>query len=382
MVSVTAVPISTSTPEKPSTIYLAGDLGKSACKFLYWNTAEELQPLWLGSDVAEGVSPTVIRKFDAAGDLAESTWLQLGDRTILVGNSAADYGSSFSADKVQVAAYQVVAALGLAATQLGIQAYNAVVSLAVPLNEYRFKAEIETRLKEIGNGVVFCGQQQQFTVTSSFYPEGTGLYLLHKKEREQAMSAPYFRRVVVLMMGHRNLSVLVFESGRLNANHSQTSDNLGFWNCFKADATSSGIREADYPSLMAAVTSGKAQQLSKVAGGLKDFSTAAQAVKEGLMSRVETFCRDNVMDLLINSDRQTDVLVGGGVAHVMRSELRDYFTQLGLAENLYFADGMGGRLLTLAEQTRNAQGDLARPLRFADVYGLAQALAGKVNRGR
>lgn len=381
MVSVTAVPISTSTPEKPATIYLAGDLGKSACKFLYWNTAEELQPLWLGSDVAEGVSPSVIHKFDAAGDLAESAWLQLGDSTILVGNSAADYGSSFSADKVQVAAYQVVAALGLAAVQLGIQAYNAVVSLAVPLNEYRFKAEIETRLRAIGEGVVFCGRQQQFTVTPSFYPEGTGLYLLHKKERGQSTTS-YSRRVVVLMMGHRNLSVLVFEGGRLNANQSQTSDNLGFWNCFKADATSSGIREADYPSLMAAVTSGKLQQLSKVAGGLKDFSTAAQAVKAGLMSRVETFCRDNVMDLLINSDLQTDVLVGGGVAHVMRSELRDYFTELGLAENLYFADGMGGRLLTLAEQTRNAQGDLARPLRFADVYGLAQALAGKVNRGR
>lgn len=382
MVSVTAIPISTSTPEKPATIYLAGDLGKSACKFLYWNTAEELQPLWLGADVAEGVSPSVIHKFDAAGDPAESVWLQLGDSTILVGNSAADYGSSFSADKVQVAAYQVVAALSLAAVQLGIQAYNAVISLAVPLNEYRFKAEIETRLRAIGKGIVFCGRQQQFTVTSSFYPEGTGLYLLHKKEREQVTAAPYSRRVVVLMMGHRNLSVLVFEGGRLNANHSQTSDNLGFWNCFKADATSSGIREAEYPSLMAAVTSGKPQQLSKVAGGLKDFSTAAQAVKAGLMSRVETFCRDNVMDLLINSDRQTDVLVGGGVAHVMRSELRDYFTQLGLAENLYFADGMGGQLLTLAEQTRNAQGDLARPLRFADVYGLAQALAGKVSRGR
>ncbi|MEX0272275.1 ParM/StbA family protein [Leptolyngbyaceae cyanobacterium UHCC 1019] len=382
MVSVTAVPISTSTPEKPATIYLAGDLGKSACKFLYWNTAEELQPLWLGSDVAEGVSPSVIHKFDAAGDLAESVWLQLGGSTILVGNSAADYGSSFSADKVQVAAYQVVAALGLAAIHLGIQAYNAVISLAVPLNEYRFKAEIETRLREIGEGVVFCGRQQQFTVTPSFYPEGTGLYLLHKKEREQAIADPYTRRVVVLMMGHRNLSVLVFEGGRLNANQSQTSDNLGFWNCFKADATSSGIRETDYPSLMAAVTSGKPQQLSKVAGGLKDFSTAAQAVREGLTSRVETFCRDNVMDLLINSDRQTDVLIGGGVAHVMRSELRDYFTELGLAENLYFADIVGGRLLTLAEQTRNAQGDLARPLRFADVYGLAQALAGKVNRGR
>jgi hypothetical protein len=381
MVNVSAIPTVTNYQEFTPTLYLAGDLGKSACKFLHWVSEGEFQPLWLGSDVVEGVSDSALRKFDAAGDLAEAAWLSLGEHHILVGNSATGYGSSFAADKICIAAYQVAAALALAATKAGLKEYHAVLSLAVPLNEFRHRSEIDRRLKEIGGGFVFCGQPQRFTVTASFYPEGTGLYLLHKKEREQTTATPYTRRVVVLMMGHRNLSVLVFEGGKLNANLSQTSDMLGFWNCFKADATAAGIREADYNSLLAAITTGHPQQLSKVDGGLKDFSVAVETIKQGTLRRLEVFCRDNVIDLLVGST-QTDVLIGGGVAHILRSSLRDYFAGLGLADQLYYADAVGGRLLTLAEQTHNAHADLARPMRFADVYGLAQALAGKVQRGR
>jgi len=341
----------------------------------------EFQPLWLGSDVVEGVSETTLRKFDAAGDLVEAAWLRVGDCTVLVGNSAIGYGSSFAADKVRIAAYQVAAALGLAAVQSGVKDYNAVVSLALPLNEFRHRHDVAAKLQEIGQEFVFCGRPQQFAIAPSFYPEGTGLYLLHKKEREGETATPYTRRVVVLMMGHRNLSVLVYEGGKLNANLSQTSDSLGFWNCFKADASATGIRETDYNSLLAALTTGEVQQLSKVEGGLKDFGMAVEAIRQGEMKRLEAFCRDNLIDLLVGT-KQTDIVIGGGVAHVLRLELRDYFTGLGLTENLYFADEIGGRLLTLAETTRNAHGDLARPMRFADVYGLAQALAGKVRRSQ
>ncbi|UIE38877.1 hypothetical protein [Leptodesmis sichuanensis] len=346
---------------------------------MYWVKDGDFQPLWLGSDVVEGVSDAILKKFEVGGDLSESAWLKVGEHNILVGNSATSYSSSFAADKVQIAAYQVATALGLAAISSQLLEYSAVISLAIPLNEFRHRAEIETQLKAIGEGVTVCDRSQQFTVKISFYPEGTGLYLLHRKEREHQMSAPYTRRVVVLMMGHRNLSLLVFEGGKLNANLSQTSDRLGFWNGFKTDASSAGVRERDYHSLLAAVVSGSAEQLSAVEGGVKDFSGAVDVIRQGEMKRLDAFCRDNVIDLLVNST-QTDVLIGGGVAHVLRSDLKDYFAGLGFLEHLYFADAIGGRLLLLAEQTRNAQADLARPMRMADVYGLAQTLLGKIQR--
>ncbi len=366
------------TPAQP-TLYLAGDLGKSACKFLYWTDDSDLQPLWLGSDVVEGVSDATLRKFEVGGDLSESAWLKLENRNILVGNSATSYSSSFAADKVQIAAYQIATALGLAAIAQGWSEYQAVISVAIPLNEFRYRADIQNQLQVMGEQLVICDRAQRFTATLSFYPEGTGLYLLHRKEREHQTSHPYNRRAVVLMMGHRNLSVLVFEQGKLNANLSQTSDMLGFWNCFRADASGAGIRERDYHSLLAAVVTGQAEQLSAVEGRVKDFSGAVAAIRQGELQRLDTFCRDNIIDLLVNS-AQTDVLLGGGVAHVLRSDLRIYFAGLGFADQLYFADAIGGRLLQLAEHTRNAHADLARPLRLADVYGLAQALLGKIQR--
>lgn len=381
MVSFSTLSPNSSLEHSKPILHLAGDLGKSACKFVYWRHDREFQPLWLGSDVVEGVSDTTLRKFDAAGDMTEAAWLKAGGCIVLVGNSATGYGSSFAADKVRIAAYQVAAALGLAAVQSGIKDYHAVVSLALPLNEFRYRHDVAAKLQEIGQEFVFCGRPQQFAIAPTFYPEGTGLYLLHKKEREGETKIPYTRRVVVLMMGHRNLSVLVYEGGKLNANLSQTSDTLGFWNCFKADASAAGIRETDYNSLLAALTTGENQQLSKVEGGLKDFGMAVEAIGQSEMKRLEAFCRDNLIDLLVGTN-QTDIVIGGGVAHVLRSQLRDYFASLGLVDNLYFSDAIGGRLLTLAEATRNAHGDFARPMRFADVYGLAQALAGKVQRGQ
>lgn len=381
MVNVSAAPTLSMTGTERPKLYLAGDLGKSACKFLYWSDSIEFHPLWLGSDIVEGVSDAALRKFDAAGDLAEAAWMRVGERNILVGNSATGYGSSFAADKANIAAYQIAAALGLAAIALEASQYHAVVWLTIPLNEFRYKAEIDAKLRMIGEAFVFCDRSQQFTLAPSFYPEGTGLYLLHKKNREQLTGNSYTRRVIVLMMGHRNLSTLVFENGKLNASLSQTSDTLGFWGNFRADASTVGVREADFPSLLAAVTSGEARQLSPVAGGFKDFTLPVESVKQGILQRFEPFCQDHVLKLLLDGT-PTDVVLGGGVAHVMREPLRDYFANLGVTDNLYFMDGTGGRLLTLAAQTRNAYGDLARPMRFADVYGLAQALTGQINRGR
>ncbi len=114
------------------TLYLAGDLGKSACKFLYWINDGDFHPVWLGSDVVEGVSDAMLKKFEVGGDLAEAAWLKVGERNILVGNAATSYSSSFAADKVQIAAYQVATALGLAAIATQLSEYHAVISLAIP----------------------------------------------------------------------------------------------------------------------------------------------------------------------------------------------------------------------------------------------------------
>jgi hypothetical protein len=178
MVNLFGNKISTQTEKSAVTIYLAGDLGKSACKFIYWINDGAPQALWLGSDVAEGVAEVTLRQFEAAGNILDATWLSVQGRNILVGNSALGYASSFAENKVRVAAYQVAAALGLAAMSVQASHYNAVMSLTVPFNEFRHRHEIEAQLQEISEGFTICGRDQRFTPLTSFYPEGTGLYLL------------------------------------------------------------------------------------------------------------------------------------------------------------------------------------------------------------
>jgi hypothetical protein len=324
MVNVSRHEVSPSSGKSAVTIYLAGDLGKSACKFIYWINDGMPQALWLGSDVAEGVADITLRKFDAAGDPIDAIWLSVKERNILVGNSALGYSSSFAANKVRIAAYQIAAALGLAAMSIQASHYNAVMSLTIPFSEFRHREDIDAQLRGIAEGFTICGREQRFTLFPSFYSAGTGLYLLHRQSMEKAMAAHLQQRVIVLMMGHRNLSMLVFENGKLNSNVSQTSDRLGFWQCFTQDAAATGMRETDFPSLLAAVTSGQSQQLSVMEGAVKDFAIAASEIRQGYLKRLDTFCRDHLMKLLVGSS-QTQILLGGGVAYVLLKELQDYF---------------------------------------------------------
>jgi hypothetical protein len=377
MVNLSSSEISTQAGKSAVTIYLAGDLGKSACKFIYWINDEAPQALWLGSDVAEGVADVTLRQFDAAGDLLDATWLSVQGRNILVGNSALGYSSSFAANKVRIAAYQVAAALGLAAMSVQASHYNAVMSLTIPFSEFRYRHEIEAQLRSLAEGFTICGRDQRFNSLPSFYPEGTGLYLLHRQSMEKALAGHLQQRVIVMMMGHRNLSMLVFEDGKLNSNLSQTSDRLGFWQCFTQDATAAGVRETDFPSLLAAVTSGQVQQLSVVEGAVKDFAIAAAEIRQGYLKRLDTFCRDHLMKLLVGT-AQPQILLGGGVAYVLMQELQDYFKHLG--NSVYFSDVQQSHLLELARQTQNAHSDPARRIRFADCYGLYRALLGKVQK--
>lgn len=375
--TVTSEITSSAKESNSARIYLAADLGKSNCKYLWAGDGVNYypHPLWLGSEIAQNVPAESLRRFDVEGELSESFWIRTGDRNVLIGGSAHGYPVSFATAKVDVAALQVVAGLGIAALQSNLTEYHADIALVIPLNEFRFRDEITARLEEMGQSVVVCGKEQKFTVTMQYFPEGAGLYLLYKGIKDSgSVSLP--GRVIVLMLGHRNLSILVFDDGKLNPQFSQTSDTLGFWHTFKSEADSSGVRETDYSSLMAAVTTGELQQLSVTKAKLWDFSQPATTVVESYMAKVDQFYQDHVLPLLSQRGAYPTILLGGGVAHVMRGVLKAYFERTGFetTENLWFADALSHRLPEIARASRKATGDMARPIRYADCYGIYQLL--------
>jgi hypothetical protein len=123
-------------------------------------------------------------------------------------------------------AYQVIAALG-AIAELGQlpSAYEATVAIAIPFSEWSTRDRIEGELRELAQGFNFRGCRQHVTLNIKFYLEGTGLYVLLKLFLESSDRPVNQRRILSVMLGHRNCSVLVFEEGRLNPAKCHTSDD-------------------------------------------------------------------------------------------------------------------------------------------------------------
>lgn len=362
-------------------VSLVGDLGTSASKFFYRLTPGQTTPFWMGAEVAEGLTAAVLPNLNTGGRPQDSAWLQLDEEVILVGEVAKTFldANSLAANKAEKAAYKLAAALGvIAETEQLPSSYEAVVWVPLPLTEIRTRDQIAAKLTAIAEqGFGFRGKAQQVKLSLKFFPEGFGLYLNRKQQLEVVGLSVEQRRTLVVMLGHRNLSILGFADGSLKTAQSN-SDGPGFWPAFEKAARSLGVTPADYSALLAALTTGQTQQISQVRAGLYDFAAMAEAVRQNYWQAVSVYLQDNLLKQL--TDRSVDIIVSGGAAYVLRQTIIQYFEQLGLSHQLIFADGMQPRLLEVISQLPEAQLNPSLALRMADGYGLFQGLIGKSSK--
>ncbi len=365
----------------PPLISLVGDLGTSASKFFYRLTPGQTMPFWMGAEVAEGLPLAILPNLNIGGRPQDSAWLQIGDEVILVGEVAKTFldANSLAANKAEKAAYKLAAALGvIAETEKLPSPYEAVVWIPLPLTEIRTRDEIAARLTSIAEqGFIFRGQSQQVKLSLKFFPEGFGLYLNRKKQLDTIGYAIEQRRTLIAMMGHRNLSILCFEGGSLKTAQSN-SDGPGFWSAFEKAARSLGVTPADYSALLSALTTGQTKQISQVRAGVYDFTEMAEAARQTYWQAVNVYLQDNLLRQL--ADRSVDIIVSGGAAHILRQTIAQYFEQLGLSNQLLFADGMQERLVEVVSQLPEAAVNPSLPLRMADCYGLFQGLIAKSSK--
>lgn len=365
----------------PPFLYLAGDIGTSASKFFYRVSPGQTVPLWMGAEVAEGLSRDTLASLNMGGRPQDHAWLQIGSEVILVGDAAKAFldANSLAANKADKAVYKVLAALGVVAEVERLPSrYDAIVWIPLPLTEIRSREEIATRLMTIAEqGFVFREQHQQVKLTLKFFPEGFGLYLGRKKQLDAIGRAIEQQRTLIVMMGHRNLSILCFEGGSLKI-ASSNSNGPGFWSVFEKTARSLGVTPADYSSLMAALATGKAQQISQARAGVFDFGAMAEAVKQTYWQAVSIYLQDNLLGQL--TDRSVDVIVSGGASHILEETVTDYFEQLGLGDRLTLADGQSEHLHEIVRQLPESATNSTLPLRMTDCYGLFQGLIGKSSK--
>ncbi|MEO1396248.1 MAG: hypothetical protein AAFV90_25410 [Cyanobacteria bacterium J06634_5] len=363
------------------TIHLAGDIGASASKFFYRVQPGQTVPLWMDAAVANGLTDAALPSLNAGGRPQDSTWLQLNDEIVLVGESAKAFleTTSISANKSEKAAYKIAAALGVIAEleQLPSQ-YQAFVWLPLPLTEIRTREQIAHKLNDIcEQGFVCREKRQQVQLILKFFPEGFGLYLNRKQQLDIINCAINQRRTLILMMGHRNLSILCFEGGSLRAGRSN-SDGPGFWPAFEKATRSAGVPPTDYTALMLALTTGRSQQISQAQASVADFGPQATFVRQTYWQSVSIYLQDNLLGQL--TDGAVDVVLSGGGSSILRTEITDYFSSLGLSDRLIFADTMQPQLTDVVSQLPEAAQNSSIPLRMADCYGLFQGLIGKLTK--
>lgn len=360
-----------------SLVYLAGDIGTSGSKFFYRVQDEQKEPLWMGSGVADGLTTLALSTLNAGGRPQDNAWLQVGDEVILVGEAAKAFVdvSSLAESKSHQAVYKLIAALGVIAEKERLpNQYEAVIWLPLPLTEMNARDEIAAKLTQYAQNFRFRGVAQQARLTLKFYPEGFGLYLNRKKQLDVSGHSIDQRRTFVLMLGHRNLSVLCFEQGSLK-NAKSNSDGPGFWQVFEKVSRSCGVTPADFPALMAALTSNKTTQISQARGEIYDYAAASEAVRLAFWKAARIYLQDNLLGQL--SDGPADIVISGGAAYVMRNYIKDYFNNLRIADQVYFADGRQEKLGDVVAKLPEATDNPSLVTRMTDCYGLFQALVSK-----
>jgi hypothetical protein len=218
------------------TIYIYYDAGSSLTKVLYRiGNRGKLRFLTMEAesiDLPPSVA-SILPNDCPTSKISDNAWVRLssdGD-CYLVGRLALDYKVSVSISKLKRESLvpKILAAVGAIVKDEKLPpTLNLELYVLLPFNEYSSRGELESSLKEaIAN---FWFQNNNYKVNLlkyNCYVEGFGIagsqILANGIERFQS------QRLVYLMFGYRNTSLLFFQNGKLSQTDS-CSTKLGFYN--------------------------------------------------------------------------------------------------------------------------------------------------------
>lgn len=352
------------------------DLGNSLTKVFYSSKQGQAQPLimlpemaWIGLQQLDELS---INKATAA---EYSAWLQLNDDVMAVGHLAVNYnGDTGIVERKQLrATYKVLAILGVLREKLQLPtSFTANLAVMLPITEYKDRLQVQENLKSAAGKFSFRGQPISVHLqTCLVLPEGFGLYSVCKNNLKQKGIDPSARTVFVLMFGHRNLSVLVFQNGVLQAGKS-SSDGPGFHEAVKAGLAQQGLRAIDYPQLLKALALKETR--IRVAGQFEamDITNAVAAGISSYWKQVDSYLRNALTPVL--TDDNCELVISGGAAWAMQSELKTLFERMGVHHRVSWASGLQNHLDSLLSHYPEYQNDVALGIRMADAFAAYQTI--------
>jgi hypothetical protein len=311
------------------------DPGSSLTKVVY-SLNDMLQYFWMEPEVlALPVSPTDIGTVDFCTDPEHQAWLQLpqDDNFYAVGQLAHQFKAIARLDKLKYeqALYKILAVIGAIVQREQVTSRFTVKLVTVlPHGEYlngdQLKSQIATALK----GFEFRGQKMKGILDDFLcLPEGGG----HAWNLIQQHGKSWFKKrvVVILMVGHRDISCLTFSHGVVDPNHSKTTA-LGFIELLKRIIRrTAGLDEAiastvfqigtdyqpDNPLIRALVRSTQPMNVEREAQEICEAIRIARLEYGSLVN--------NWLDETLPRSLEM-IIVGGGASFYLKDELTQFLS--------------------------------------------------------
>jgi hypothetical protein len=222
-------------------LYLSVDCGGSQTKIVYQLSGQESPGYLLMSPLVEEIKPEKIASYlDRKSSLGSpapdrEAYLKWQERVFVVGDLAREFDPEdrTSEQKYENALYKVAAAIGVIMSKLklklGKKKLELHLGVLIPWDEYNDRSIFEERLRKILAGFEFRGVSLFCSIGSILVrPEGGGVAATYI--RKNGTDWLHEKKIAVLMFGHRNVTALYFDRGKLSGD----SPLLGFTNFLDA----------------------------------------------------------------------------------------------------------------------------------------------------
>ncbi|XGW00769.1 MAG: hypothetical protein ACAF41_34285 (plasmid) [Leptolyngbya sp. BL-A-14] len=329
---------------QPYTLYL--DLGASLTKGFFLSP-QGPRPLLIGPEISAPLDRSHLEALKSMNTHIRpelSAWIERSGEIRAIGQFATNFGgeSPLQERKEVRAVDKILAAIGVMAEYLHLGRdlkghepllVEVKLGLLVPFSEFETRAAIYKQLRSV-NSFQFRGLPLKLLLKDLWFrPEGHGLCLAQMRELESRGIRSDRVKVLSLMFGHRNTSLLVVENTAFQAGKS-SSTGPGFIEAEHALSRVGVFQHQDQPKLYSALLGGNPKVVLTGDAAPTDLSQPLKVAHEAYWHRLETWLNANLTPHL--GDR-TYLVVGGGACEAayqggptIRQRLQGYFDRMGI----------------------------------------------------
>jgi hypothetical protein len=368
------------------TLFASIDVGGSGTKIIYQFDNWDKPKFFIMSPEVEEVSTVDFKRYQDnliwnAHPLPEQqAFLEWKEKIYVVGDFASEFApvDRIHERKYENALYKVLAAIGLILEKNGVASKKPKSSspkitlhlaFLLPWNEYNDHKRFFEQLQEMFTALKFRGQTWDITLSENFLcrPEGAGLLAIRTKK--EGVNWFQSHQIAILMLGHRNTTLLYFDKGNRKV---ADSPLLGFSSFLDtlAKAIFNGLYEGrnevynykssdntthpNWGSLKAIQSLATAKDESLRRGEIEDIAKTISLETANYWFRLKKWLDKNLPSM------PREVIIGGGAADFIEPELEWYFNcnpYLGYGSDRYKSWGQ--------RQTKYTVPDKFRPQSFS-----------------